>query len=283
MVLFSERQGFIRPKTITIRDGLPVELRIPIYDIMRNYLPARFLSERVQALLNPYGIESVPRYTGPLAISKDEDDSNLINFKRALLGCEWFQVYDLLEDAFAQLEFHEEELASRDDRPRALPLQSDLNDYFIHAGIGWQMTEGKIITRQDEPAENAIRTAITELNEGGRPTAALHIGRAIRALSERPRPNTTGAVSHATNSIECVLNNITGESLTLGKYLDRHPKLFHPALKKALEGVYGFASDAGARHGKEGVEPDDGDAQFVVTTCAAACTLLNQRPPKDAR
>src|ERR1035438_6156265 len=69
------------------------------------------------------------------------------------------------------------------------------------------------------------------------------------------------------------------ESLTLGKYLDRYPKLFHPSLRKALDGIYGFASDAGARHGKEGVEPSYDEAVFVLSTCAAVCTLLTKQPP----
>lgn len=189
-------------------------------------------------------------------------------------------MFDIVEDGYANLQFHEEELASPDERPRARPLQNDINKYFMYAGIGWQMIQGKIISRQDEPIENAIRTATTELNRGGRPTAAKHIDCAIRALSERPKPNTAGAVSHATSSIECVLNDITGKSLTLGKYLDLYPTLFHAALKKTLDGIYGFASDAGARHGKEGIEPDARDALFVVTTCAAACTLLNTKHPQ---
>ena len=83
-----------------------------------------------------------------------------------------------------------------------------------------------------------------------------------------------------TNAVECLLNDITGEAMTLGKYLDKHPKLLHPSLKKALDGVYGYASDAGARHGKEGKEPTFDEAQFAVTTCAAVCTLLTATNPK---
>ena len=72
--------------------------------------------------------------------------------------------------------------------------------------------------------------------------------------------------------------------MTLGKYLDKHSTMFHGSLKKALDGVYGYASDAGARHGKEGQEPSFDEAQFVITTCAAACSLLtalNPKPKKD--
>jgi hypothetical protein len=80
--------------------------------------------------------------------------------------------------------------------------------------------------------------------------------------------------------VECLFNDITGEAMTLGKYLDKHPKLLHPSLKKALDGVYGYASDAGARHGKESKEPTFDEAQFAVTTCATVCTLLAATNPK---
>jgi hypothetical protein len=280
MPLFSERHGHVQPKKIAFINELPLKLRYPIFDLLQRYFPTAFLKERVQAILDPYGIDSLPRHSGPLSISKEHDNPDLIALKRVLLGCEWFQVYDILEDTFAQLRFYEEELAPLDEEPRASRLQKAINDYFVHAGIGWKMVDGKITTRQDEAAETAIQAAISELDQGGRPTAAKHIQSALHALSERPKPNTSGAVAHATNSVECVLGDVTGKALTLGKYLDQYPKIFHPALKKTLDGIYGFASDAGARHGKEGVEPSLDEAQFAVTTCAAACAFLNAAHPR---
>jgi hypothetical protein len=68
--------------------------------------------------------------------------------------------------------------------------------------------------------------------------------------------------------------------MTLGNYLDKNSGLFHPALKKGLHGIYGYASDEGARHGKEGTEPTREEAEFVVAVCAAACTLLTRKHPK---
>ena len=142
------------------------------------------------------------------------------------------------------------------------------------------MLDGQIVARGDEGFQEAIKTARSELQGNKRPTAASHIESAVKSLSERPNADTSGAVSRSTNAVECVLHDITGETMTLGKYLDKHPKLFHPAFKKALDGVYGFASDSGARHGKEGTEPTFAEAQFVVTTCAGACTFLTANHPK---
>lgn len=139
---------------------------------------------------------------------------------------------------------------------------------------------GKVITRGDDAFQQVVAAAAAQLHESQRPTAAGHIQSARLALSVRPKANTARAVAHATSAVECVLNAITGEAMTLGKYLDKHQSLFNPALKKSLDGVYGYTSDAGARHGREGKEPTFAEAQFAVTTCAAACTLLTAKTPK---
>jgi len=47
----------------------------------------------------------------------------------------------------------------------------------------------------------------------------------------------------ATNALECVLQDITGEkNMTLGDYLKHHPGLFPGHLKKCLEGLWGYAA-----------------------------------------
>jgi hypothetical protein len=53
------------------------------------------------------------------------------------------------------------------------------------------------------------------------------------ALFTRPKADTSGAV-------ECVLGEITSQATTLGNYLNKHPDLFHLALKKGLHGIYGY-------------------------------------------
>lgn len=132
-----------------------------------------------------------------------------------------------------------------------------------------------------QAVSHATYAAAAVLAEGHCKTAADRLRSAIRALARQPQSNTAAAVSEATSALECVLHDITGEALTLGKYLDRHPRLFHPALKKMLDGLYGYASDAGARHGKEGVVPRPAEAEFIVTACAAAAMLLHREDPRS--
>ena len=189
--------------------------------------------------------------------------------------CEWFKVYGFIERLHQAFREYDAEKYTNN----APIFVDEINAFFVENGIGWQLDAGKVVTRGDEAFESTVKTAEVTLEEASRRTAKSHLHNAILALSVRPEPNTAGAVAHATSAVECVLNDITGDSLTLGKYLDRHPGLFHPALKDGLDSLYGYASDAGARHGKEGIQPSLEEAEFVLATCAAACNLLTKKHP----
>jgi hypothetical protein len=275
---FSERHGLIATPEAKYHESLPPELRQPIFDILRRYSNPAFLWERLEWLFNPYGISEYPSGP-PIVITKEEDRPAIVAAKRVLMNCDWFRVYDVVEDLYAQLDFHERELASEDEEPRTGPLQDDLNAYFRYAGIGWQMVNGLVVSRGDDAFEQTVKTAEKELGDGARTTAADRIARALRNLSARPTPDFSGAISHGTGAMECVLHDITGEKITLGDYLKRYPDMFPGSMKKALEGLWGFSSQEGARHGQEGIEPPREDAEFIVVIAAALTTYLNRKHP----
>jgi AbiJ N-terminal domain 4 len=200
-----------------------------------------------------------------------------------LLRCEWFRLYDLIEDLYSELDFHDTELRNEDEDFQSYPFQQNLNEYFEHAGIGWKLAEGKIVARGDDGFEHTVRTAESELKAGGRVTAADCIEDAIRNLSFRPKPRLGAAVGRATNAMECVLHDITSEKkMGFGDYLQSYPDLFPGGLSKTLGGLWGYASNEGARHGKEGVEPPREEAEFIVGIAAALTTYLNRKHPRDS-
>jgi len=257
------------PKEIAIREDAPPLLRHFVLQTAREELK-----------WSVYDIRAVICRVLRVIPNEYERGSDFYMWEEAkewMYGCEWFQVYDVIEALYGRFERYDSEEYGRHFAER---FTDEINRFFVDQGIGWQLVNGQIITRGDEGFQGAVKTADFQLNDNQRPTAASHIRFAFRALSERPTPNTSGAVAQATSAVECVLHDITGHEMTLGKYLDKHPGLFHPALRKALDGVYGYASDAGARHGKEGREPSFDEAQFAVTTCAAACSLLTAMNPK---
>jgi hypothetical protein len=279
---FSKRQGYVRPKEIVYRDELSDELRQPIIDIIRRGASWEVSRETINRIFNPYGLDAIPKRDGPIITTSEEVHPDFTDIKRVLLACEWFRLYDLLEDIFDQMYFHDTELSSPDEEPQAHPFQEKLNEYFVHAGIGWQMAGGKIIARGDYAFERIVQTAETELKAEGRSTAGERIENAIRNLSLRPKPDFSGAISHATGAMECVLYDITGKGMTFGDYVKRCPDLFPGAMKTAFSSLWGYASEEGARHGKEGVEPPHEEAEFIVGLAAALATYLNRKHPRGS-
>jgi hypothetical protein len=134
MPVFSKRHGYEPTKKITFREKLPMELRTPILEILGGCV------------------------------------SDAVESKRFLLSCPWFQVYDVIEEIIRQLDFYETELRSDpEEELRAGPLQSNLNDYFVYAGIGWQLVDGKVSARGDEAFESTLKTTVTVLEAQSQP------------------------------------------------------------------------------------------------------------------
>ena len=236
-VPFSKRQGYdSQPKEITIREDAPEMLRCWVLDSVGRlgWSPSKMRDVVCGALLK------VPDRSNFI-------DQGIWNETHDLVqACEWFKIYDVIEAFYAQL--------YKDDLERGFGGRADadapqfaeaINAFLEGNGIGWQLRDGVTVARGDEAFEGTVKSAVAALEGDAKPTAARHLQFAIAALSARPKADTSGAVAHATSAVECLLNVITGEALTLGKYLDRHPDLFHPALKKGLDGIYGYASDEG--------------------------------------
>jgi hypothetical protein len=260
---FSQRHRFAGPPPGTLlRDEVPVSFRMFLLELP-NHSHYRGWDGRV--LFEFHELQTVVCKVFQVWRVHPYHDC-----QKHLKECEWFFVYDVIEGLYTLL--YEKTLPDG-----VISFVEVINNAFIEHNIGWQLANGKVVIRGDEAFEAGLATAVIGLETDEKPTAAGHLRSAIAALSARPKANTSGAVFHATNAVECVLGEITGQTMTLGNYLNKHSALFHPALKKGLDGIYGYASDEGARHGKEGTEPSAEDAEFAVATCAAVCTLLARK------
>jgi len=259
---FSQRHRLAGPPAGTLlRDVVPVSFRMFLLNLLsKEYFNYHDMQKVICTALQVWPVKNVAPY---------------YDCERHIRACEWFRIYEIIEGLYKCIH---KKINYLD--PTLEYFVRDINKAFFDENIGWKLVNGKVVTRGDEAFEGTMTTAVSVLAESQKVTAARHLSLAMNAMSARPKPNTSGAVAHATSAVECVLGEITGETMTLGKYLDKHPDLFHAALKKSLDGIYGYASDAGARHGKEGIEPAIEEARFVVAACAAVCTLLNGKHPK---
>ena len=287
---FSKRNRFAGPKDITIREDAPENLR---YFVLQTAIDLGWRPSRLREVVCRL-LRATPDARKRWDRDIQTEVQNLVN------DCDWFKVYDLIEVLHANLA-QADEYSGEDN---AGVFARDINEFFIDEGIGWQIVDGKIITRGSEAFEvmvteaaaamdtldakiitrgpetfeAVVTEATTALEASQRPTAAKHLHEAREDLSRRPQADLPGAAYHAMGALECVARDLTGDpKATLGEILKRHPGLLPKPLDTALSQVWGYASNE-ARHVVEGREISRDEAELLVGLSATVSTYLLRKP-----
>lgn len=265
---FSDRFGYRGAAVpITVREDATEDLRAAIVMLAENLgLAPSTMRQSICGILL--------RAPDPSNWSEYPNISGEVHY--LIRSCPWYRVYDIAEEFYRDL-LHR-------DPQNAVTYQSRLNQFFEENGIGWQMDNGQIVARGSEAFQITPVQAIDKLQAAGRPTAAREIHEALEDLSRRPQPDKTGSIQHAMAALECVLRDATGmQNKTLGQILSATrssgQRLVPPPLDKALESLWGYASEMG-RHLREGREPSFEEAELVVIIAAAVSNYLT--PSNDA-
>jgi hypothetical protein len=267
---FSQRHGLAGPRPGTpLRDEVPPSLRMFLLDLSYDkHFDHHELQNVICRVLQVWPDPSMPPY---------------YDCEKHIKACEWFHIYDIIEGIYKLVD----ERSWRNNPGASSVLAQQINKAFVEQNIGWQLVNGKIVTRGDEAFERTIEIAAQEL--AGRETTRARIQEAINDLSRRPKPDLSGAVSHAFAAMECIIGDIkyTAEEIrqdtrhTFGSFLQRHTDLFPSEdLKDGFQRLWKYANNEGSRHGKEGVEPALDEAELMVSLAAALVTYLNRKHPK---
>ena len=264
---FSDRHGYApQDAEIIVRQNAPFDLRGIVLNIARD------------AGLSPSPLREI--VCGVLR--KRPDPANWSEYPNIWLevqdlvdDCEWFYVYDIIEEIFNALKERDEETSwQEEDRSEADKFAHEINDYFRFAGIGWQLKNGRIEVRGAESFELAVGRAKDVLESSDQETANREIKEAFQDLSRRPDPDLTGAVQHAMAALECIARDACGDrKATLGEILKRYPGLMPPPLDSSIEKAWGYASNRG-RHLREGDEPAVEEVELVVGIAAVVASYL---------
>lgn len=264
---FSERYGFQSEETkITIINDAPLELRSVLVSIA------------YEAGFSPAPLRSLVCKT----LRKREDQNNWSEYpnideelRNKIDECEWFEVYDIIENIYEILQLSQ--IDNQDNQGGSGFFETELNKYFRKAGIGWQLTNGKIQIRGSEVFEQALNEAREAVQTAKLNTSSQEIHEALMDLSRRPNPDITGALHHGMAALECVFREVSRDPKpTLGELLKRHPGLIPPPLDQCVEKAWGFASEQG-RHLREGKEPAFEEAALVVGICGLVISYLTQK------
>jgi hypothetical protein len=187
-------------------------------------------------------------------------------------GCEWYEVYDLIEEIFRYL-FE----ASPQKNYDYIYFQDEINKYFIKEGIGWKLEKGILEIRGNEAYEKLLKDTKMIFSKTNKNTAKSEIEEAIKDLSKRPNPDITGSIQHSIAALECIARDFTGNnSLTLGDILKRNPTMIPKPLDNGITKIWGYASEFG-RHLKEGKAPTLREAKLVVGLSLVISTYLIEK------
>lgn len=183
-----------------------------------------------------------------------------------LSECEWFYVYDLIE------ELHE--ILSGKNKNQ---FTEDLNQFFRANGIGWQLNEGRIEYRGNDDFEALRAKAIEVLDEADKGTSKHEIKEAINDLSQKPAPDITGSIQHSLAALECVVREVTGDpKSTLGKLINDYHEIFPKPIDVVISKLWGYTSNMG-RHIEEGNPPDYDEAELAVGASSIIITYLSKK------
>ena len=257
---FSQRHGYRQRGPITVREDAPQSVRACLLTILREM---GFSYTDIRNVICPV----LRKFPDP------NNWSEIPNVRDEAIGliqtCEWWRVYDIIEAIYAF--FRQAE--ARD------PFTQAINNLFEEEGIGWQLVDGRILTRGSDEFEHGVVQAVAILDTAGHQTAKTELEEARRDLSRRPDPDITGAIQHCMASLECTVRTIANDPrATLGEIVGRRAaelRIPRP-LDEAIVKAWGYASEM-ARHLREGRTPTREEAEFLVGLSASLTTYLLQK------
>ena len=153
------------------------------------------------------------------------------------------------------------------------------NEVFKMEYVGYRFINELIMPISDEIEISAINDALKNEYVPVRE----HLSKACNYLSDREKPDYENTIKEsicAVESICIIITGASGQDATLGKMLRNIKEKgvdIHPALEKAFNKLYGFASNEnGIRHGSgiEGSDATFAEAKFMLVACCAFINYL---------
>lgn len=281
MKLFSERNGYIKPSDVIIRERITPEIENAIcscYDrlsdshsglslrgghieSLEKYLWVYFLNKRESKFYcnNGYYLSAIPFF---------EDCDN-----------EWYSKLDLVEFIIGYLDSK----SSQNSIFYSIMNRyiDELNSEFKRHNFAYRIIDKKIVEITSENEIISIETALATSSKN----VLLHLNKALELYSLRPVGDFRNSIKEAISAVEAYCREKTNEE-TLGKALNKLegsgltiPKM----LKVAFEKLYAYTNqpDTGIRHALMDDEgkytPSSEEALFMLVSCSSFLNYLNSK------
>jgi hypothetical protein len=265
MAKFSERYGYVSPKSVLIREEMPTEIVNAIctcYDLLKeNFIGSDIYSEIEVFLWCNFLNQRFANYRRSTVVATDyiESDSN-----------PWYKKLDLIEETLYclfSLQYIED----------TAEFIGSLNEEFKRLNYAYRIIENKVveITSEEEIAE--IETALTNPSNG----VKEHLRTALELLSKRPEGDYRNSIKESISAVEVIVREITGSNTLNFAELERNGIALPSVLRQAFEKLYGYTNDksTGIRHGliDDINAPGADEAIFMLVSCSAFINYLTKK------
>lgn len=281
MPIFSERLGLRPVRKMLQLEEIDDDLRASLW----NQLYFRYLNSgigRVGVDLSSMIARDV--WINHLFFTADDMptvwDAFRSEFKEIILEGDWREVYDLVEYIVKS----SLKLSDEADEVELLEWAHEFNDVLERHMSGYRFVGPELSPIVGQHEIGAIELASSQL--GPFVVASTHINRALELLSDRSTPDYRNSIKESISAVESVCTIIAGRSkASLGealRALDGPGGVpLNPALRKALDGLYGYSSGGGGiRHALlEASDITREEAVLMLVTCSAFVNYLIAKAP----
>ena len=267
MALFSERNGYVRPSDVIIRERMTTEIINAIcscyddlnssslnyeYYYMEEYLWRYFLNRRKSQFLAANGTYNY------IVIDYILNSNN-----------PWYKKLDLIEESlnyFVNNKFYN----------CSSLLTEELNKEFARLCFAYRIINNKIV---EVTSEEEIGTIETALKCGD--SIQTHLSKSLELLAKKPEGDYRNSIKESISAVEAFTREITGEKvLNLGK-LEEAGIILPSTLRNAFNNLYGYTNDktTGIRHAlmDEANAPGAEEAIFMLVSCSAFINYLTKK------
>lgn len=272
MSRFSDRYGYTKTEKAFQRESIDEPLRIALWNVLTvriwgNYKPhdvafAQHTNEIDRLIYRLwYYYFNNDMDTQPLFRDSQSGKGSLSFLKNYFFSCEWYEVYNFLEELIQDDSF----LFEKEEK---IWVNRQLERY----NAAYRFVEKQIveITSSDEIA--AIESALTSSPDAVR----NHLESALKMLSDTENKDYRNSVKESISAVEAVARIFTGKkNATLGSALKKIDRC-HPALAQGFQCIYGYTSDEfGIRHAlMDKPETTYSEAKFMLVACSAFASYL---------
>ena len=263
MEKFSERNGYVNPSDIIIRERITPEIRNAILDFLDS------LEAKALVIFENLNNNFWCKFLHQRMINGQSDAIEEYCINESV----WYKIIDALEFILDGLKFYDFTVVNR--------CISDLNEAFALRNFAYRIVDKRYIEEitskeEIESVEEALNTPIDGVK--------THLNDALKLLSaSNETPNYRNSIKESISAVECFCRIKTGKN-TLGDAITELKKkglIINSQMETGFKNLYNYTNnkDTGIRHSimDDKNSPTADEAIYMLVTCSAFINYLKTK------